>query len=190
MEPLMESGPRRHRITVEDYHRMAEVGLLAGDARVELIEGDIVDMAPIGSLHGSVVDQLALLLFEAVGTQAIVRTQGPVRLSGITEPQPDFVLLKPRPDFYRYAQPAGHDALLVIEVSDSTLRYDREIKLPLYARHGVPEVWIVDLRQSRFLFFREPEQDGYRSETVTAEPWPTPVAALPSVIVDLSRLTL
>ncbi len=147
---------------------MAEVGLLAPDARVELIEGDIVEMAPIYSLHGSVVDQLTRLLVATVDERAIVRTQGAVRLSCITEPQPDFVLLKPHADFYRSAQPTGRDTLLVIEVSDTTLRYDREIRLPLYARHGVPGVSIADLQHSRFLFFRDPGEHGYSSESAAA----------------------
>ena len=188
MGTLMESWPRRHRITVDEYYRMAEVGLLASDARVELIEGEVIDMAPIGSEHGSVVDQLTHLLTRAVGGQAIVRVQGAVRLSRMSEPEPDVALLKPRADFYRHEQPTGSDTLLIIEVSDSTLRYDREIKVPLYARHGVPEVWIVDLRNSRVLFHRSPVAGEYKNQTSAAQPGATPIASLPDVTVDLSRL--
>ena len=103
----MEIWPRRHRVTVDEYHRMAEIGLLAPDARVELIEGEIVDVAPVSSEHGSIVDQLNWLLTQAVGRRAIVRVQGTVRLSEITEPEPDVALLKPRADFYRHRQPMG-----------------------------------------------------------------------------------
>ena len=188
MGTLMESWTRRHRITVHEYHRMAEVGLLAPDARVELIEGEIVDMAPVGSEHGSVVDQLNRLLTRAVGDLAIVRVQGAIRLSQITEPEPDVAVLKPRDDFYRHEQPPGTDTLLVIEVSDSTLRYDRDDKVPLYARHGVPEVWIVDLQHNRLLVYGSPADGEYRQQTSVERPGLTPLTALPGVAVDLSAL--
>lgn len=187
MGTLMESWPRRHRITVDEYYRMAEVGLLAPDARVELIEGEIIDMAPIGSEHGG-VDLLNRLLTRAVGDRAIVRVQGAIRLSPVTEPEPDVALLKPRADFYRHEHPTGDDVLLVIEVSDSTLRYDRDIKVPLYARHGVPEVWIVDLQDNRLLTYASPIDGEYERRNAAAEPGLTPIAALPDVAVDLSGL--
>src|SRR5687767_15618614 len=114
MGMYMESWPQRHRITVHDYHRMAETGVLAPDARVELIEGEIIDMAPIGRDHQSIVDQLAQSLFRAIGDNAIVRVQGSIRLSEWSEPQPDVVLLEPRADFYRSEFAVGTDTLLVI----------------------------------------------------------------------------
>lgn len=191
MDMLMESWPRRHRITVDEYYRMAEVGVLAPDARVELIEGEIIDMAPIGTEHGSVVDQLTRLLIRATDDQAIVRVQGAVRLSQISEPQPDVALLKPRADFYRHQQPTGPDTLLVIEVSDSTLRYDLDIKVPLYAQLGVPEAWVVDLRNRRVLFYRSAEGGEYKNRTSAEPPVVTPtISLLPDVKVDLSRLLM
>src|SRR5688572_29078924 len=150
----MESWPQRHRITVHDYHRMGEIGVFAPDARVELIEGEIIDMAPIGNDHQSIVDQLTRQLVTTVGEQAIVRVQGSIRLSQWSEPEPDVVLLKPRPDFYRGAEFAfGTDSLLVIEVSDTTLKYDRDIKVPLYARDGVPEAWVIDVNANALLVY-------------------------------------
>lgn len=184
----MESWPRRHRITVDEYYRMAEVGLLAPDARVELIEGEIIDMPPIAPDHGSVVDRLAHLLVPAVGERAIVRVQGAVRLSRMSEPQPDVALLVPRADYYRVGHPSGDNTFLVIEVSDSTLRYDRDVKVPLYARHGVPEVWIVDLQNSRLLIRRSPVDGQYAEASELAEPGELPIAALAGVTIDLSRL--
>jgi Uma2 family endonuclease len=183
----MES-PQRHRITVHDYHRMAEFGVLAPDARVELIEGEVIDMAPIGSDHQSVVDQLNRMLVRAAGDAAIVRVQGSVRLGEWSEPQPDVVLLKPRADFYRGQFAAGTDTLLVIEVSDATLRYDRDIKVPLYAKHGVPEVWVVDVRNHMLLVYGALRSGQYEQHTPFARPASMPVSGLPSVTLELSAL--
>jgi Uma2 family endonuclease len=188
MGTLMESWPQRHRITADEYHRMAEVGLLAPDARVELIEGEIIDMAPIGKDHMSVVDQLNRLFIRAVGDDAIVRIQGSVRLSKMSEPEPDLVLLKPRADFYRGELASAADTLLVIEVSESSLRYDRDVKVPFYARHGVPEVWIVDLPNNQLLVYGSPNEGLYTRQTSVARPEILPVAALPGIAVDLSSV--
>lgn len=188
MGTLMESWPRRHRITVDEYHRMAEVGLLAPDARVELIEGEIIDMAPIGKEHSSVVDQLNRLFVRAVGDDAIVRVQGSVRLGSMSEPEPDLLLLRPRADFYRSEFATERDVLLVVEVSDKTLRYDREVKVPLYARHGVTETWIVDIPHGRLLAYSEPQTGTYRHERAIEHPGVVPMAALPGLSVDLSAV--
>jgi len=184
----METWPRPHRLTVEEYYRMAEVGLLAPDARVELIEGEIIDMAPIGTDHGSIVDQLTRLFVRAVDERAIVRVQGAVRLSSFTEPQPDLALLRPSPDFYRKKQPTGADSLLVIEVSDTTLRYDLKTKAPLYARLGVPEVWIFDVNREQIHFFRSPSDGSYGEVSVVDDPGVVELRTLPGVSIDLSRL--
>jgi len=182
----MESWLLRHRITVDDYHRMVEVGLLAEDARVELIEGEIIDMAPIGSRHDAVVSRLHELLYEAAARRAIVRSQSSLRLSRSSQPQPDLTFVKRRSDFYAVVHPAPADVFLVIEVSDSTMRYDREVKVPLYARHAVPEVWLVDLMARRIHFFRSPGDGNYTDVSSTGEPGVTAIATLPDVAIDLS----
>ncbi len=184
----MESWPRRHRISVRDYHRMAEVGVLAPDARVELIDGEIIDMAPIGKDHQSIVDQLNRMLVIAVGEAAIVRVQGSVRLSQWSEPGPDVVLLAPRPDFYRAEFAFGTDTLLVIEVSDTTLRYDRDLKVPLYARHGVPEVWIVDVQNDALLVYGDLRAGKYQRHAALDRPKSAAVARLPGITLDLAAL--
>jgi Uma2 family endonuclease len=184
----MESWPQRHRITVHDYHRMAEVGVLAPDARVELIEGEIIDMAPIGKDHQSIVDQLNRRLVRAVGDDAIVRVQGSIRLSQWSEPEPDVVLLAPRPDFYRGEFALGTDTLLVIEVSDTTLRYDRDVKVPLYARHGVPEVWIVDVQNDALLAYGDLRDGKYERHAALERPAGATVTRLPGVTLDLKSL--
>lgn len=119
-------------------------------------------MAPIGSRHAGIVDHLTRLLTFAVGEKAIVRVQNPIILGQYSEPEPDIALLKPRADFYKPAHPMAADVLLLIEVADTTEPYDREVKLPLYARCGIPEVWIVDVERHVLRVFREPTGDSYR----------------------------
>ncbi len=186
----LENAPllKRHRLTVDDYGRMGEAGVFAPDARVELIDGEVIDMAPIGTRHAAAVTRLDRLLQRAVGDQAIVRSQNPLRLGDRSEPEPDLLLLVPRTDFYASGHPVAGDVLLLIEVADSSVRYDREIKLPLYARHGITEVWLVDLEAGMLRFFRGPQGERYTDITATETPGPTPVAALPGVVVDLAGL--
>jgi Uma2 family endonuclease len=188
MSMLMEVWPQRHRITVDEYHRMAEVGLLAPDARVELIEGEIIDMAPIGPSHSSIVNQLVRLLVRAVGDLAIVQSQGSVRLNLRNEPEPDLALFKPREDFYRHRLASGADTLLVIEVSESSLRYDQEIKVPLYARHDVPEVWVVDLMHGKLHIHHSPMAGEYRHQASMVQPGVVAISGLRGVSIDLSGL--
>ena len=188
MSVAMDEGPRRHRITVEEYHRMAEVGLLAPDARVELIEGEIIDMPPIGIRHAAAVRRLTEWLTSAVGDRAMVSCQLPVRLDARSEPQPDIALLVRREDFYAQRHPTAADTLLIIEVSETTLRYDRQTKLPLYARHGIPEMWIVDAAGKQLHVFRRPSGVGYEEIVSPPTPGITPIGSLPNVAVDLSSL--
>ena len=151
----------RRRFSVEQYHRMAEAGILAGDDRVELIEGEIVEMSPIGRLHAALVDRLLDLLMFALGRRVIIRVQGPIRLGSHSEPQPDLVVLRRREDFYAQALPGPDDVLLAIEVADSSLDFDRSVKVPLYARMGIPEAWVVDLIGELVEVSRNPSPQGY-----------------------------
>ena len=181
-----ETWPRRHRLTVHDYHRMAEVGLLRPDARVELIDGEIIDMAPIASLHGAVVDLLAERFITALTGAALVRIQGAVQLGDVSEPQPDIALLRPRADRYAGSQPRATDLLLVVEVSDTTLEFDTGDKARLYARHGVPEFWVVDLTSRQLRVFRAPRGAEYGGRTML-EPGVVEIPGL-GMSVDLSGL--
>ena len=179
---------QRHRLDVADYYRMAEAGILGEDDRCELIDGEIIDMAPIGSEHSAIVKRLNRLFELVVHHQAIVSVQDPIRLNRQNEPQPDIALLHYREDFYRDAHPGPEDVLLIIEVADSSARYDREIKLPLYARHGIPEVWIVDLRQRRLDIHRQPDGAAYRAARIATGPDSISPLALPECRVDVSTL--
>ena len=179
---------QRHRLTVDEYHRMGQAGVFAPDARVELIEGEVIDMAPIGTRHASAVKRLNALLSTAAQGRAIVAVQDPLRLSDANEPEPDLMLLRPRADFYAQAHPGPADVLLLIEVSDSTAAYDLGIKVDLYAKHRVAEVWIVDLDNNVVRFFRDGDGQGYTDITASETPRATPVAALPGVTIDLAGL--
>lgn len=183
-----ENMPRRHRITAADYCRMAEVGLFAPDARVELIDGEILDMAPIGDRHNATVDWLNRHFNRAVGDHAIVRTQGSTRLGDMSMPQPDLALLVPREDFYKRGGVSPSVILLIVEVGDSTLRFDRDVKIPLYARHGIPEAWIVDLQHDELRVYRSPRDGVYCDQSVTAIPGVVYPVALPETSVDLTDL--
>jgi len=163
MAPHLLRGP----FTVDSYQRLAELGVLRENDRVELIAGQVVEMSPIGDRHASCVRRLIRLFSRSAREAAIVDVQNPVVLGEHDAPQPDVVLLKPRSDAYR-RHPRGADILLVIEVADTTLAYDRDIKLPLYARAGIPEAWIVDVAANRIHVYRDPVAGQYASAGTVA----------------------
>jgi len=162
---LLAANPwvTRRATNVDEYYRMAKMGLFAEGDRVELIEGALVAMTPIGDDHMTAVDLLTYHLVTAIGRRGIVSIQNPLRLDDETEPEPDVVVYKPREDFYRKNRRGVEDVLLVIEVASSSVRYDKEVKAPLYAKHGIPEYWIVRLDTQVIEVHREPKSDGYGS---------------------------
>ncbi|HEY2738818.1 MAG TPA: Uma2 family endonuclease [Thermoanaerobaculia bacterium] len=160
--PGAEGGARR-RFTSAEYHTMAEAGILAEDERVELIAGEIVRMAPIGSRHAGGVKRLNRRLTRDLGERALISIQDPIAIGDNSEPQPDVAVLRPRPDDYTHSHPKPADVLLVIEVADSSLAYDRGVKIPLYAVAGILEVWLVCLDERRVEIHREPAPAGYRN---------------------------
>jgi Uma2 family endonuclease len=178
----------RHRITVDEYYRMAEVGLIAPDARTELIQGEVIEMPPMGSLHAATVSLLMCRLAAALGRLDQVRVQLPIRLDVYSEPLPDFAIVLSREDLYRSRHPLPADTLLVVEISQSTLRLDLDVKVPLYARHKVPEAWVVDLVHNRIHFFRSPQHGVYTDVSFADKPGVVALASLPEVKVDLSEL--
>ncbi|MFB2939042.1 Uma2 family endonuclease [Aerosakkonemataceae cyanobacterium BLCC-F154] len=152
---------QKRLFTVDEYYRMAEAGILGEDDRVELIAGEIVKMSPIGSPHSGCVNRLNRLFSVRLGDRAILSIQNPVRLNERTEPQPDIALLIPRTDFYSQRHPQPQEVLLIIEVSDTTIEYDREVKIPLYAAAGIVEVWIVSLAEELIEVYRQPLANNY-----------------------------
>jgi Uma2 family endonuclease len=167
---------------------MAEAGLLGDPRRVELIDGEIFDMAAIGSPHAEVTNRLARLFTRALRDEAgLVNVQSPLRLDAYNEPEPDLMILRPRAGGYRASHPNAADVLLLVEVSETSLAYDRGVKLALYARFGVPEVWIVDLPGSAVEVYREPKEGAYASRERLTDGLLAP-AVVPGVTVDVAGL--
>jgi Uma2 family endonuclease len=150
-----------HRFTVAQYEAMGRAGIFGEDHRLELIDGQIIEMTPIGPPHAGTVNALIALFSRAVGDKAIISAQNPAILSDVTEPQPDILLLRPRPDAYRGSHPRPDDIYLAIEVADSSGDFDRHVKGPLYARAGVSEYWIIDLQRRAIEVHRSPGEAGY-----------------------------
>lgn len=185
--PISEQKYSPYRFSVQQYYRMAEVGLLAPDARTELIEGEICDMPPIGCRHSATVAWLRWQLAKLVGERAWVVEQYPLRLSRDTELQPDLMILRSRRGLYSDAHPTARDALLVIEVSDSAWLYDREIKMPLYASYGVQEAWLVDLCVGELNCYGAPHGGAFVEQTVTRSPGTLIVPSL-DIYIDMTEL--
>jgi Uma2 family endonuclease len=180
----------KKRFTADEYHRMAEVGILAPRDRVELIDGEIVVMTPIGSRHNACVSSANRALIYAVGDLAIVQPQGSVRLDLFYEPEPDLALLRPQADFYatRYRTPG--DVLLVIEIADSSLAYDRDMKAPIYAMAGIGEYWLADLIANAVWRYSNPERGAYqrveeyhRGESIAPIQLPTCVVPVDAFLI-------
>jgi len=167
---------------------MAEAGILHEDDRVELIEGEIIEMTPIGSRHAGCVIVLTEGLGEGLRGRALVGVQNPVRLSQRLEPQPDVVLLRPRPAGYRQSHPTAEDVLLLIEVADTSVVYDRRTKLPLYARADIPEVWIVDLDGQRVESYRKPAHGRYQETSVRERGSSLTPSAFPDLAITADEI--
>jgi len=153
-------------LTIEEYHRMSEAGILTEADRVELLDGEIYQMSPIGSEHGACVKRLNQLLNQLLGEKVIVSVQDPVQIPELSEPEPDIALLAPRSDFYADAHPLPEEIFLIIEVANTSYEKDKLVKLPIYARAGILEYWIVNLEKGRVEIFQKPQKGSYVVETV------------------------
>lgn len=181
-------GRQPHRFTVHDYHRMAETGVLDRDARVELIRGQIVDINAIGTPHFAMVNRLTALLVPVVAPLGMVSVQNPVRLDDHSEPQPDVTVLVRREDYYLSALPGPADVLLLIEVADSSLGYDRRVKAGLYAESGIGEYWVIDLDKNLVHVHRQPLGATYRDARSVGADGMLDIAALPDITFPGSAL--
>ena len=176
----------KHKLTIAEYYKLGES--LPPKARVELIEGELYDMAPIGSEHADIVDFLGDLLRYAVPRDFVVRRQNPVRLGAHSEPQPDICVVKPRAIPYSKAHPGPEDVLLIVEVSDQTLTHDRETKLPLYARHVIPEAWIVNLKDHQLEVHRTPKNGIYQKVSHLADTSEVILTLMPTVSIRIADI--
>jgi Uma2 family endonuclease len=174
---------RRH-FNVAEYYKMAAAGVFSEDDRVELIEGEIVEMNPIGSRHAACVGRLTKMLERRAGDRAIVRVQNPVQVSEYSEPLPDVALLKPRDDFYAQANPQPPDVLLIIEVADSSVEYDRGMKIPLDAQASLPEVWLVNLPKETVEVYVQPLDGEYREISLVKRGESLSAKSVPNLTID------
>lgn len=184
----MEIEVTKKLFTVDDYYRMAEVGIIGPEERVELIDGEIIRMSPPGNRHVACVNRANTAFVEAFGRRAIVSVQNPLRLNIYNEPQPDIVVLKPRTDFYDSTRLAPEHVFFVLEISDTSLAFDRKIKLARYAASGVPEVWIEDLKHDRLLVFRDPEGKSYKSSLTFRQGDSISPLAFPDAVFKVEQL--
>lgn len=177
-----------YRFTRDEYHRMAQTGILPPDARVELINGEILEMSPIGRRHKVSVDRLTDIFAPALQGKAIVRVQSSIVLSDGQEPEPDITVLRYRDDFYGESDETPADILLIIEVADTSEGYDRRTKGPLYARYGIPELWIADVNRDRLTVYRDPTPDGYATTHVLSPGQSVSPLAFPSLSVPVTAV--
>ena len=189
MATTVADNLKMHRFSVDDYYRMQQAGILDEDDHVELIDGRIVEVPPVGPTHAGMV-KLLHRHFGALEPEVIIAVQDPLHLDRHNEPEPDLMLLRPRDDFYRERHPTASDAFLLIEVADTTLKKDLEVKAPLYAMHGVTEYWVVDLEGFRVVVHREPRGGMFKDVRDAAGATSVSPQAFAGHTLDLSKLFL
>jgi Uma2 family endonuclease len=178
----------RRQFSVTDYARMRETGILAEDDRVELIDGEVRLMSPIGPIHAALVNRLTALISRQVGDTAILSVQNPIQLNDYSEPQPDLTLLQPREDFYADAHPRPDDVLFVIEIADTSIEYDRDEKLPRYAEAGIAEAWLIDVNNQLIEQYTQPRHGQYRNKLIVGYDETITAQTLPQVHIRVDRL--
>ncbi len=178
----------RRKFTVKQYHQMIEAGILTENDRVELLRGEIVEMASIGRRHAACVNRLTELFVLRLAQAVIVGVQNPVELEDNSEPQPDIALLRRRDDFYEAGHPQSEDVLLLVEVADTTIEFDREVKIPLYAESGISEVWLVDLNGQCLEVYRQPLSNSYQSIQKYYRGQSLTLQAVPDVIFTVDEV--
>ncbi len=176
------------KFTIEQYHKMADVGILHEQDRVELIRGEIIEMSPIGLKHAATVNRLNQLFQQKLGQRIIVSIQNPIQLADTSEPQPDVALLKSRPDFYETKIPTPEDIFLLVEVADRSFNYDRDVKIPLYAENKIIEVWLIDVNSQSIRVYRQPEENSYQDVQNFTRGQSLSPKAFPDTIITLDEI--
>lgn len=178
----------RRKFTVKQYNQMVEAGILTEDDRVELIRGEIIEMTPINRRHSSHVNRLNELFVLRFAQLVTVGVQNPVELNDNSEPQPDISLLRRKADFYESGHPQPQDILLLVEVADTTVESDRQIKIPLYAETGIIEVWLVDINEQCIEVYREPSPNGYQNVQRFVRGQSLSILAFPEIIISVNEV--
>ena len=178
----------RRPFTVTDYARMRETGILKEDDRVELIDGEVRLMSPIGPLHAAIVNRLTAFISRHAGDTVILSVQNPIQLHDYSEPQPDLTLLQPRDDFYAHAHPRPDDVLLVIEIADTSIEYDRDEKIPHYAEAGIAESWLIDVNNRTIEQYTQPRNGGYRNKLIVAYDEVIIAQTIPQLQIPVERI--
>lgn len=184
----MAIEPVRYLFTVDEYEQMGRTGVLDPELRLELLDGEIIEMAPIGPDHSSCVMRLIQKFTSRLGDRMVLNAQGPVRLFPRSEPQPDILLLRPGIEQYHHRHPTATDVLLVVEVAKSSLLLDRTVKLRIYARQGIAEVWIVDLNHDAVEVYRQPGLDGYAEMTCVERGGSVSPLAFPDLVLTVDEI--
>lgn len=180
--------PTKHLTNLDEWRRLGEAGIFSSDSRLELIEGEILEMAPIGFNHSGHINRLAKLLIKLIPDTIVPSIQNPLQLGDFSEPEPDLMLLKPNPDDYTSRHPTAADVLLLVEVADSSLKFDQNKKLQLYARFGIPEYWLVNLNDSCLEVYRQPFHDTYAEKTTLRAGTELALSQLPEITVKVADI--
>jgi Uma2 family endonuclease len=175
-------------ISVKDYHRMAEVGIFRPDERVELLDGQIIDMAAKGTAHSAAMTRLERLLRNRLGDRVLLRLQDPIELNDFSEPEPDIAVVQFHPLDYEDHHPTAAEVYFLIEIADTSLKYDRTVKAPVYASSGIPEYWVLDVIARKLHVYRLPTADRYQSETTLAEDASVSPIAFPSCVIAVKEM--
>ncbi len=180
--------PQKHKVSVSEWHKMGEHNIFPPDTRMELIKGEIINMAPIGPSHASCVRHLLEMFAEQKGKTAILDVQNPIQLGTLSEPEPDLVLLRPASNFYCERHPTAQDVFLLIEVSDTTSKHDREERIPLYAEDGIVESWLIDLNEFHVEVYLNPTPNGYTNKRIFASEEILIPTQLPHINIPVSNI--
>ncbi|MEQ1531062.1 MAG: Uma2 family endonuclease [Methylococcales bacterium] len=185
---MASANPNKHLTNLDEWRRLGEANIFPPNARIELIDGEILDMAPIGPNHAGHLNRITNLLSVLITGKAIVSVQNPLQLGDLSEPEPDFVLLKPKSDFYSSRHPVAGDVLLLIEIADSSLAFDQNQKLRLYALHGIPEYWLLNLNDSTLEVYRQANGEVYAEKTTLRSGNSVTLSQLPELSIQVSDI--
>lgn len=185
---MASANPNKHLTNLDEWRRLGEANIFPPNARIELIDGEILDMAPIGFNHSGHLNRINKVFARLIPDELITSIQNPLQLGDLSEPEPDFMLLKPNPDFYSSRHPVADDVLLLIEVADSSLAFDQNQKLRLYALHGIPEYWLLNLNDSSLEVYRQPNGEVYAEKTTLRAGSQVTLSQVPDISIQISDI--